>query len=223
MSHPTYDETEYFTTLFCRPNLFRFEFQNRAAFGFGDWQRYVIWATEGVTSSWWDLDPGVKLHPSVESSLNLAKGITKGVSLYLPTLLMPDMRSACQLDDLEDLHLVGCEAISGIDCYRLQGTIKNDAANPDISDMINLLYHRATGQHRERFSICPLNIWITQDSYFVCKIMETTNFETFSTESVIIFSPSFNNIVRDSDIILGDPKYNDQDSGLIAMMRCGRG
>lgn len=106
-----------FSTAFIRPEKFRFEFRNR--FPEGQFGRYVVWR-EGVSvKTWWYAhNPKVKVEENIGLGLAGATGVSHGVAVIIPQLLMPDEIGTRGLFDGE-VGVICCEECLGRECAKI--------------------------------------------------------------------------------------------------------
>ena len=71
-----------FTTAFVRPELFRFEFEDKN-------RRYLISANGQNVQTWWDVRPGIQNQKSLQLAVAGATGVSGGSAARIPTMLMP--------------------------------------------------------------------------------------------------------------------------------------
>src|SRR5207237_6884437 len=81
-------DTAQFSTVFVRPDNFRFEYQRGAD---ERKKRYVVWANGRDVRSWSSRDPQRESKPeSLKSDLQMAAGVTRKTSTIISDLLLAD-------------------------------------------------------------------------------------------------------------------------------------
>jgi hypothetical protein len=115
-----------FATRFIRPDLFRFDFQDRFFPYQRLWTRFVVWSIRGKTLEWWTVtDPKAARESSLGEALSGATGISGGSAHRIPKLLLPDEIPGRSIAQLGDPELTGEELIDGHTCYRIEGIYGN--------------------------------------------------------------------------------------------------
>src|SRR5688572_17628389 len=152
-----------FTTAFVRPSDFRFEYQDRR--GEEEWNSYIIWKDAESVKTWWAIRPGVETPRDLPYALGAAAGVSSGSSSTVPTLLMPEMTLGNRIKSLSELKLIGEEAVSGRNAYKIEGTDlrKNN-----------------------------LTLWVDSESMLIVKIFQKVSFENFETETTTTYKPQIN-------------------------------
>lgn len=110
-----------FRTLFTRPKLFRFEYQD-LPYGPHPEQRMVIWPQGNAFRTWWTVQPGNQEANSLEMALAGATGVSSGAAHTIPRLLIPSVVTGWSLTDLTRPCLVGEANVDGVRCYQIKGT-----------------------------------------------------------------------------------------------------
>ncbi|HVS09667.1 MAG TPA: hypothetical protein VMS76_07305 [Planctomycetota bacterium] len=138
-----------FSTVFQRPDRFRFEFRGMTGGSEEKWEHYVIWSEEGLTRSWWTLRPEVEIGRSIEAAIGAAAGVSKGSSCTIPSLLIGTTELRSSLPPAEAVSALIRESWNGHDCIRID------------------------------FSVYPNQVssyWIDAASSLILRIVERTNF-----------------------------------------------
>ena len=107
-----------FTLRFKRPNFFRFERISYALSKSGAIN--VVWCN-GKESFTYLERAGYEPSKDLASAIASATGVSIGSIYTIPRLLLPDVVSGFQLQDLLGLSLAGEEDFEGVACYRLKG------------------------------------------------------------------------------------------------------
>lgn len=111
-----------FSTRFVRPNLFYFEFSQRAGDGEGERERFVVWSDAAPESSkqWWTLRPKIQ-EVSLRMAVDGAAGVSARTSTIIPSLLLPEALPSSPLRSLKDLRFAGEEVVDESACRKVEG------------------------------------------------------------------------------------------------------
>lgn len=80
-----------FRTRWRRPDALTFEYESMMQHHS---TRCVLWARAGETKSWWTCAPGVQKWPDIGRALGAKAGVSGGLSILVPALLLQDPRRA---------------------------------------------------------------------------------------------------------------------------------
>ena len=121
-----------FRTHFRRPDRFRFEFKHNSApfvaTTDSELNRFFAWIENGVPKSWWTLQPEVEERKSIFQPLGAMAGVSSGVSVNIPRLLMPDLASPSILPPPASVLDVRSERMDGVDCLRIEHRPRREEA-----------------------------------------------------------------------------------------------
>ena len=108
-----------FTTLFVRPDRFRFEFREFDE-GESESDQFVVWTEGGRVRTWWSVAP-TEDYGSVGTALSAASGISGGSAVNIPGMLSFVDRGIGRglLDQPWNANLECVEQIDGRVCYHL--------------------------------------------------------------------------------------------------------
>jgi hypothetical protein len=107
-----------FSTVFVRPDKFRFEFRDR--YPEGQFGRYVVWREGDLVKTWWyQHNPKIKIENSLGLGLAGATGVSHGVAVTIPQLLLPQEISARGLFDEAEVDVVRTEECQDCECVKL--------------------------------------------------------------------------------------------------------
>jgi hypothetical protein len=181
-----------FATRFVRPDRFRFEFSERSCCQ--DENRYIIWMDGSSVRKWWEIDPKVKELPDLESAVYAAAGVSGGVSMRVPTLLLPETLG--EADDaafplgLEAPSRIADGDVEGTPCFRIR-------ARTRIEDVV---------------------VWVEKSTYLIRRVdglgtehppytdEEGTLQPGFRTEDTTVYSGAVDGAVSDDALAFGVPK-----------------
>jgi hypothetical protein len=203
---PGYTEVLLFTTAFIRPDRFRFEFRDQED---EEWERYIVWANGTAIRTWWHLNDGVEEEESLSMALAGATGVSGGSAYRVPALLMPAEiggGSLADLNRLARLTSLGDEPLDGVTCYRLQGRFPPRVVDPAMEEWAREESLRVTGQVPERSVDGPTTLWIDRGTFLLRRIEESTQFETFRTESVTTYQPAVDIPISDEELRFDPPE-----------------
>jgi thiol-disulfide isomerase/thioredoxin len=112
-------ETKTFSTVFVRPDLFRFEYRaGSGAFA----TRFIVWRSADDVRTWWTLQ-GEQTGKPLSRALAGATGVSSGSAHTVPVLLMPvEVTGASLTTILRDLKRLEDADVGGVPCYGVRGT-----------------------------------------------------------------------------------------------------
>lgn len=112
-----------FTTLFKRPNKFRFSWTRTENLGDGPYisEKNAIWSDGTRIWSFAASDSTPIAEESFAMAVAGATGVSQGTALHIFRLLTDDVHGF-RFDQLRKLKIVRSEILSGIDCYVVQGS-----------------------------------------------------------------------------------------------------
>jgi hypothetical protein len=172
-----------FSTVFVRPNRFRFEFQ-----GFRDGKawRYLIWANGHEVATAWDLNPRQGKPESLDSALFVATGVTEGSSTEIPGLLRPRRRAPAEPPEWKRL---ADEAVEGVSCFRVQSRIR----------AVNL-------EDRSPFEVVR-TYWVEKKTFLVRRVQVRVEVaKDLRVETTTVLTPSLNQEVPAHRLQFGAPE-----------------
>ena len=170
-----------FATKFVRPNLFFYEFSERAGDGDDERNRYVIWtdAAPERSRAWWTIKPEVRENP-LALALGTAAGVSGGTSTDVPSLLMPkDISSRGSLGWLKEPKLVGEEVVEGAPCHKIEG--KNSSGNPETT-------------------------WVDKETHLLKKMFAKTRIPGSTVEQTTTYRPKINVEISPEQFDFDPPK-----------------
>jgi hypothetical protein len=162
-----------FKTAFVRPGPLRFEFVDT---GLGDRSsKLVLWWNGAEVHSWWDAQPGERLSDSLQQALDAAAGISGGVSLRIPGMLLPAVVGA-------GAPLVGPERLRdaddrGVACLRITGKSR---ATP---------YTQTTGSITVTVQDESITLWIDRARFFLRKVEDVKTLSTYRMTRTTTYTP----------------------------------
>jgi len=107
-----------FSTVFVRPDKFRFEFRDR--FPEGQFGRHVVWRESNAVKTWrYQFHPKVKFAPDLSLALAGATGLSHGVAVTIPQLLLPQEINARGLFSEDQVEWVGNEECQDRACAKI--------------------------------------------------------------------------------------------------------
>jgi outer membrane lipoprotein-sorting protein len=192
-----------FSTAFVRPTRFRFEFKN--SHDGQNWRRYIVWADGADLRTWWDIRPGVVQPPSLSLGLAGATGVSGGSAHTVPALLMPDSIGGRRLTDLTQLRRLEDAKLDGVDCFRIQGSMRIEI-DPAELERRRQLTLRVTGRDLPNAISGPEMLWIDKSTFLLRRIDKQTQFDDFRTESTTIYEPLINSAIADSQLKFDPPE-----------------
>jgi hypothetical protein len=186
-----------FSTTFVRPARFRFEFKD--SFDGHNWHRYVVWANGADVRTWWDIRPGVVQPPSLSLGLAGATGVSGGSAHTVPALLIPDSISGRRPTDLTQLRRLENAKLDGVDCLRIQGSIRIEI-DPAELERRRQLTLRVTRKDLPNSISGPETLWIAKSTFLLIRIDKQTQFDNFRTESTTNYKPLIDSAIADSQL-----------------------
>lgn len=161
-----------FTTAFIRPHRFRFEYelirpaqQSR--------YRYIIWSNGRDVRTWWYVVQEIRQAESLGSALTAAAGVSGGLTMNIPALLLPDavgIRFKRDLVKLSDSERVEDGKLGKVDCFRVQGNYLDDRTVLWI-DKATFLLHRID-RHSNVADGVRTEVTVTYNPAVDCNISE---------------------------------------------------
>jgi len=152
-----------FTTVFVRPNNFRFE--ARALNQDGALDRYIVWKEKNQVRTWWSTESGYERKASFGPAIISATGVSLGTSITVPKLLMPVEIRANSITDLSDPVITGKEVIAGRNTWRLEGS---DSWGSKVT------------------------LWVDGQDMLIWKIYRNSLIQGIRREQTVIYSPKIN-------------------------------
>jgi len=203
-----------FTTVFVRPDRFRFEF--KSSFDAKKWHRYIVWAKGKDVRSWWDIQPRseetrAKLeHPeSLALAVAGATGVSGGSALTVPSLLLPDRIEGRRLTDLTELKRLDDSDIERIHCYCIQGTMPLFEMTPAERDRLRKDVGRLGRPQPEEAKRGPMVVWIDKATFLVRRIEQKVQFQSFRTDATTEYDPSVDTPIAEKQLEFGKPEAHE--------------
>jgi len=164
-----------FTTVFLRPDRFRFEFKENN--GRGQERRYIIWRKGKEVQTWWDIKPGVEKPESLNLALAGATGVSDLSAHTVPALLLPKEVEGRRLMDMTEAKRIDDAKLDKVDCFRIEG----------------------------KFGGNPTTLWIDQKSFLVRQIDAQNKFDDFRTETTTTYDPAIDDEIPDKKLEFDPP------------------
>ncbi|MGI6461710.1 MAG: hypothetical protein ACOX5J_16750 [Candidatus Hydrogenedentales bacterium] len=136
----TQKESQAFSTVFQRPDRFRFQCQE------GD-RRYIVYADAGTIRAWWGHQEGAQPMQSLDDAIGRAVGPSNGASHTIPRLLMPDRIHGRSLAELHGLTRLSDALLEDLPCYRISGSLRTGALYTVWIDRTTFLVRRIDAEH----------------------------------------------------------------------------
>jgi len=157
-----------FTTVFVRPDRFRYEFREKK--GFFKEDKFVISLIGKGLKIYWSLDPKPQqIKPkTIGEALSAAAGISGGSARWVPTMLMPGRTQFKNAFNLSNPRRVNDEVVDDVECFQ-------------ISDPTD--YRRLT-------------LWIGKKDYLLRKIYREQDFGDFHLEETTDYNPEADGEVK---------------------------
>jgi hypothetical protein len=109
------EKTQRFSTLFVRPDLYRFELVDVGYGSVKEWTSGAVWSADGVCRSWMKARPQVREHESIDTVHGLL-GDSSRASARIPDLLMGAADRADSNDDASTVRIARARRVA---CYVL--------------------------------------------------------------------------------------------------------
>jgi len=107
-----------FRTYFVRPDLFRFEWEEKLP-SIQKTYIYVVWKNEKETYTYWGLGGEKRPEKNLEEAISANTGVSSGGIRTVPFLLIKQERSSI-LNGLVNETLIGEVSLDGVHCYLIQ-------------------------------------------------------------------------------------------------------
>jgi outer membrane lipoprotein-sorting protein len=173
-----------FTTVFVRPDHFRFEYSSTFRVPGAKQMRHIVWAKGKDVRSWWDVQPGVKKGDSLDMALAGATGVSSGSAHTIPRLLMPKEVSGWSVTELRNTKRLSDAKVDNVACYRIEGSRKDGDGE-------------------------PVTLWISKKTYLIHRIDKTNKFANFRTEGTTTYKPSAGIEIKESKLRFNPPEKGD--------------
>ena len=203
--HQARTDVRPFATAFCRPDQFRFEYQDRSVFS-DKCSRHIVWANGSDVRTWWDVRPGVEKPESLGLALGAATGVSGGSAHTIPALLLPDPENGIRLTELIELSSLGDARLGDVTCYRLSGRFQPYSVDPAEEEQHAQEVLVRTGRRPERSKHSPVTVWIDCGTLLVRRIEDAVQFETFRTENVTEYEPAIGVTLSDDELQFDAPQ-----------------
>jgi hypothetical protein len=208
--HQPGESVRPFTTAFCRPNRFRFEYRDR--FDVEDeWHRYVVWSDGPAVKTWWGLYPEGRQPESLGLALAGATGVSGGSAHTVPALLLPDRIGGHRLTELTELVSLGDVPLGEVTCYRLSGQFPPAPLDPAREEQALEVFAQV-GVRPQRAEHSPVTVWIDRGTLLVRRIEESVQFETFASQKVTEYEPEVGITLSDDELQFGARQTAEQDA-----------
>ena len=191
-----------FTTVFVRPNRFRFEYHENAV----EFSHYVIWTDGRRVRTWWDELRCVRTPATLDDAIAAATGVSRGSSCTVPALLLPQKVACIRLTDLEDLRRLSDATVGGARCYRVAGYYP--AFAPAVSPVADKNGPRAPDD-RTALRQDPTIVWIDKSTFLVRRVEEWYGFKRSRTRKVTTYHPFLNAAIPRSALAFNPPVKRD--------------
>jgi hypothetical protein len=168
-----YGSDRPFQTAFVRPGKFRFQFTDT---GLGDRSsNYIVWMAATGVHSWYDAKPGVRSPGSLGDALGVVAGISGGVSVRVPGLLLPDaVEGGTTLIAPERIE----DAVDrGVSCFRVRGKTRKTP------------YTLSMGSQTLVVKDEVVTLLIDRSSFLLRKVEESRTFDSYRSESTTTYTP----------------------------------
>jgi hypothetical protein len=193
----TMSEDRPFSTVFRRPDRFRYEFRGETG---GRPHRYIVWREGAAVRTRWDLSGQDDTPDSLALGLAGATGVSGGSAHTVPSLLLPGEFEGDALRKFVDLQRVGETSIDGALCHHLTaGTVPIPAA---AREQMNDTIQRVTGMDSAAVPIAEhgaTQLWIAIDTCLLRRLERQVNFGRFATTSVTDYSAGMNVSLADDE------------------------
>lgn len=187
------NEKKQFTTVFLRPDRFRFEYQKiNGLMDSDDDERYIVWQNGTETKSAWTLNDRIKNETSLGMAVAGATGVSSGSAYTIPALLIPKeiggrMLTKEQIKDATLKETYGSDQ-PDCDCYHIQGTFAGD----------------------------PITLWIDKTHFMIRKIHQKHS--KTATDEITTYNPILNETIPEDALTFRPPKAKDKFHVLLAIL-----
>ena len=155
----------------------------------------------GESRLWSHLNPDWRVEASLELAIATAVGLSNGVALYVPSLLLPDLIASQPIRTLTNLVRLDDEQMDGQVCCRLMGEWKQ-AANTS-QDVIQMDTHEVdiTPSYRQ-YQSDPVVLWIDGQANLLRGIDLGCKYPDLHITTTIRYSPNCPSVISDDVFIL---------------------
>ncbi|MHB9138388.1 MAG: M56 family metallopeptidase, partial [Victivallaceae bacterium] len=163
-----------FSTVFIRPNQFRFEYKEKVDSYIKEKPGYIVWRKGDEVLTWFVARPDITKVKSLDSGLAGATGVSSGSAHTIPALLMSEI-SGKKLSGIKEVKMLENAVFDGSSCYRIQGKFICSGDNGKVVKS-------------------PMIIWIDKNTSLVRRIDEQNVFpgSNFRTEDTTTYHPEIN-------------------------------
>jgi hypothetical protein len=178
-----------FATAFVRPGSFRFQFTDR---GLGERSSdYIVWLGGGELRSWWDAKPGVRRPESLQQALDLASGLSQGVSVRIPGFLLPSLVGSGP-------PLIAVERLAdgedrGVACFCIKGKSRETP------------YTLTMGARTITVKDENVTYWIDRATQLLRKVVEDRTFDTYRSQTTTTYDPEIDVEIAPGQLAFGEP------------------
>jgi outer membrane lipoprotein-sorting protein len=164
-----------FTTVFIRPDRFRYEFKEKKQGN--QEQRFIIYRKGKDLQTYWNIKNDLKPE-SLDRAVASATGVSGGSAITVPAMLLPNEITWRRAIRFRKPKRIDDDLIDKVDCYR-------------IHDLV--------------FNIIPTTIWIDKKTFLLRKIYREQEFDDFRTQETTIYNPILNGNVADNLLEFNPP------------------
>ena len=169
--------TASFTTLFVRPDRFRFECAGtnvtRSPF------RFILWREGAATRHWSSRLPGVKTDATFDAGVAAAAAtaVSNRASAMVPSLLLPGSVASWGLSAMGAMTL-GTEPVEGHDCFKIAG----------------------------KFETNERTLWVDKKSLLLRRVEELMVTDDARTRRTVTYEPAFDEKIDDAQLAPAVPE-----------------
>lgn len=191
-----------FSTAFARPDRFRFEY--REPYPGGEvGPRRVAWSSGDNVRDWVDWGNGEReLHaaPSLRELMVRLGGVSKRVSLIVPSLLIPGWADGKRWR-LHELTRLDDSRIGDADCYRVRGHFPVTPGHNELcqQEVRETLGEEVTWNPQTE----PTVFWIEKERLLLRRFADAGRVANFRFESVADYQPELDTALTDAELAFG--------------------
>lgn len=176
MEGSTYHSDVPFSTAFVRNGPFRFKFTDK---GLGeDATVFILWWNGAEVRSWLGARTGVRLSNSLQQALDVTSGLSNGVSLRVPGMLLPAIVGS--RPPLVDPEREADDALAGNPCFRITGRTR---ATP---------YTESEGSTTVTVIDEKVTLWIDRVTFLLRRVEEARTFDTYRSTRITTYTSEIN-------------------------------
>jgi len=163
---------EHFSTAFVRPDDFRFELRAGAA---THEQRFIVWKSGGMEKSY---RASIFQRSPLDDALLSIFGLSRGSSLTVPALLMPDLFHGPGLfASFTSARLNGEEKIDGRRAFKIEAQLQDQS----------------------------MTLWIDESQFVILKVEQKSKSPDFKGEAITKYRPALNSEVSAGQLAFNAP------------------